>query len=291
MEESVLSSVVLPLSLFIIMLGMGLSLVMDDFRRVVRMPRAAMVGFFNQLVLLPVLGFGLCLAFDLKPEYAVGLMILAACPGGVTSNLITHVSKGDLALSISLTAVASVITVFTIPIVTSFSIGYFMNSDVLVELPIGVTMGKIFGITVLPVVIGMVIRRLAPEFAKSMDRPMRIASTVIFTAVVLGLVVSQREILGSSFAAVGLVTLTLNVVTMGIGFFSARALRLELPQALAITIESGIQNGTLAITVAVSILHNSAMGIPPAVYSLLMFVTGAVIMMTFGRRKEAPRPT
>lgn len=273
------------------MLGMGLSLVMDDFRRVVRMPRAAMVGFFNQLVLLPVLGFGLCLAFDLKPEYAVGLMILAACPGGVTSNLITHVSKGDLALSISLTAVASVITVFTIPIVTSFSIGYFMNSDVLVELPIGVTMGKIFGITVLPVVIGMVIRRLAPEFAKSMDRPMRIASTVIFTAVVLGLVVSQREILGSSFAAVGLVTLTLNVVTMGIGFFSARALRLELPQALAITIESGIQNGTLAITVAVSILHNSAMGIPPAVYSLLMFVTGAVIMMTFGRRKEAPRPT
>ena len=286
MEDSILTSVVLPVSLAVIMFGMGLSLVVGDFKRVFKYPKAAFVGLTNQLILLPIIGFVLAVVFNLSPTMAVGLMIIAACPGGPTSNLITHVSKGDIALSISLTAISSLITVFTIPIILSFMLSYFTNdSDTQIQLPIIETILQIMVITVIPVSIGMVIRHFNEKFAGKMERPMRIASTVIFVAVLAGIIVANRESLVSHIKNVGTVTLLLNIITMAIGFYSARIFSLNYKQSISITIESGIQNGTLAIVIATTILKQTDMSIPPAVYSLLMFFTSAFLMWKFGRRK------
>lgn len=286
MEDSILTSVVLPVSLAVIMFGMGLSLVIGDFRRVFKYPKAAFIGLSNQLILLPLIGFALALIFNLSPAMAVGLMIIAACPGGPTSNLITHISKGDIALSISLTAISSLITVFTIPIILSFSLAYFTyDSGVQIELPIIETILQIMVITIIPVSIGMIIRHYNEKFADKMERPMRIASTVIFIAVLTGIILANRESLVSHIKNVGTVTLLLNIITMTIGYYSARFFSLNTKQSISITIESGIQNGTLAIVIATTILKQADMSIPPAVYSLLMFFTSTFLMWKFGRRK------
>ncbi len=285
MEKSILTSVILPLSLAIIMLGMGFSLVVDDFKRVFKYPKAALIGLTNQLIILPIIGFALAVAFQLEPPMAVGLMIIAACPGGVTSNLITHVAKGDLALSISLTAIASLAAVITIPIIISFSLGYFTTAgDTVIELPILKTILQIVVITAIPVGIGMLIRHFKPSFAKRMDRPMRIASTVIFIIVVVGIILANKHIIIGALKKLGLVTIALNLITMILGFYTARFFKLNLKQSISITIESGIQNGTLAIVIATTILKQSEMSMPAAIYSLLMFFTGGFLMWWFGRR-------
>jgi BASS family bile acid:Na+ symporter len=287
MGDSILTSVVLPLSLVIIMLGMGLSLMVDDFKRVFEYPKAALIGLTNQLIILPIIGFGLAVGFDLAPAMAVGLMIIAACPGGVTSNLITHVAKGDIALSISLTAISSLVTVFTIPLIVSFSLGYFANENgAVIELPILKTILQTMGITIVPVGIGMVIRHFNPDFAIKMERPVRTASTVIFVAVMVGIILGNKELILPALKSVGVVTILLNVLTMGIGFGAARLFKLNLEQSISITIESGVQNGTLALVVAINLLQQNDMSIPPALYSLLMFFTGGFLMWFFGRRTK-----
>jgi BASS family bile acid:Na+ symporter len=287
MGDSILTSVVLPLSLVIIMLGMGLSLMVDDFKRVFEYPKAALIGLTNQLIILPIIGFALAVGFDLAPAMAVGLMIIAACPGGVTSNLITHVAKGDIALSISLTAISSLVTVFTIPLIVSFSLNYFANENgAVIELPILKTILQTMGITVVPVGIGMVIRHFKPGFAEKMERPVRIASTVIFVAVMVGIILGNKELILPALKSVGVVTILLNVLTMGIGFGAARLFKLNLKQSISITIESGVQNGTLALVVAINLLEQNDMSIPPALYSLFMFFTGGFLMWFFGRRTK-----
>lgn len=287
MENSILSTLVLPLSLAIIMFGMGLSLVINDFKRVFLYPKAALLGLTNQLILLPIIGFVLAVVFNLPPALAVGLMIIAACPGGATSNLITHASKGDIALSISLTAIASLITIFTIPIILSFSLDYFINdSSTQIKLPIGETILQIMVITVIPVGIGMLIRYFNKNFANRMERPMRIASIVIFVVVLVGIIIANKAIIISSVKSAGLVALLLNLVTMTLGFYSSRFFKLNLKQTISITIESGIQNGTLAIVIATTILKQTNMSIPAAVYSLLMFFTSGFLIWQFGKRKE-----
>ncbi len=285
MNESILTSVVLPLSLAIIMFGMGLSLVMDDFKRVVKFPKAIFMGLTNQLIFLPLLGFLLAKIFGLPPILAVGLMILAACPGGVTSNLITHVARGDTALSITLTAICSIVTVITIPIIISLSMTHFLAESQEVQLDIGRTIVQIFGITVLPVGIGMLLRKYKPAFSKKMESPSRIASTVIFVVIVAGIIAANKEVLLNSIESLGTVVIALNVLTMGLGFGASRLLKLNLPQSLSISIESGIQNGTLAIVIASSILKQPEMSLPGALYSLVMFVSAAFIMAYFGTRK------
>ncbi|MEM6698390.1 MAG: bile acid:sodium symporter family protein [Bacteroidota bacterium] len=287
MESSLLTSVVLPVSLAIIMLGMGLTLVVDDFKRVFQYPKAALVGLTNQLILLPIVGFALAVAFQLPTAMAVGLMIIAACPGGVTSNLITHVSKGDIALSITLTAISSLITVFTIPLIISLALMHFANdAETQIELPIVETILQIMAITVVPVGIGMLIRGYRPAFADRMDKPMRTASTVIFILVMVGIIAANKEMILPALKSVGLVTILLNVVTMGMGYLAAKLFQLNLKQSISIIIESGIQNGTLAIVIATTILKQNDMSIPPALYSLLMFFTGGFLMWWFGKRKE-----
>ncbi len=284
--QTELTEVLLPFSLFIIMLGMGLSLVVNDFLRVFKYPRAVAIGLTNQLILLPVVGYVIASNFGLPPAFAVGIMIIAACPGGVTSNLITHVVKGDTALSITMTALASFVTVFSIPLIINFGLMAFMGESQLIELPILETMGKIIGITVFPVAIGMFIRRRNPDFALKMERPSRLASTIIFIIILLAIIVQERERLMTYFVQLSGATLMLNLITMLLGFAAAKLFRLNLQQSLSITIESGIQNGTLAIVIAESILNQNQMALPAGVYSIIMFITGGVLMAYFGNKKN-----
>lgn len=285
MESTLLTTVILPASLFIIMIGMGLSLTLDDFRRVVRFPGAVTLGLFNQLILLPLIGFGLCYVFALSPFLAVGLLLLAACPGGATSNLISYVAKGDIALSVTLTAISSTVTIFTIPLIVRWGLAHFLGESRPVELPVLATMGQIFGITALPVSIGMLVRSRSLAFAQRMERPMRIASTVIFILILAGIVVANWQILLDALPVLGPATFTLNLLTMALGWALARFFGLNLAQSLTIAIESGIQNGTLAIVVASSILFLPEVSLPAAIYSIAMFLSGGALMWWFGRRE------
>jgi len=286
-----ISKVFLPLSLAIIMLGMGMTLIPKDFTRVIKYPKAALIGLTNQLILLPIVGFSLAIAFNLSPTMAVGLMILASCPGGPTSNLITQVCKGNIALSVTLTAIASIVSILTIPFILSYVLEYFgTGQGITIKLPIVDTILQIMVITVIPISIGMFIRKHKTHFAKRMEKPMRIASTVIFILVFLAVLAANFKLIGSAMKQVGLVTLALNIITMGLGYLTARFFKLNLKNAISITVESGIQNGTLAFVIATSILNNVEMGIPIGAYSIWMFVTGGILMWQLGKRsEEAPK--
>ena len=287
MIATLLSKVFLPLSLAIIMFGMGMTLIPSDFTRIVKYPKAVLIGLFNQLIFLPIIGFSLAVAFNLEPIMAVGIMILASCPGGPTSNLITQVCKGNIALSVTLTAIASFISILTIPFILSYALEYFGTSTgATINLPILDTILQIMVITVIPISIGMIIRRLKPSFAIKMEKPMRIASTVIFILVFIAVIAANINLIGEAMKRVGLVTLLLNIATMGLGYMTARLFKLNLKNAISITVESGIQNGTLAFVIATTILNNIEMGIPTGAYSIWMFITGGILMWQLGKRKE-----
>lgn len=284
MEKSILTDVFLPLALFIIMLGMGLSLRLEDFRRVVQHPKATFLGLANQLLILPLMGFALATLFQLPGELAVGFMLLAACPGGVTSNLISHLAKGDTALSISLTAVSSLVTVISIPLIVNASMLHFLSVDQQIEMDVLKTILQIAVITLIPVALGMVIRSRNESFAMKMERPVKIVSAVFLALIIVAAILKDRDNILRYFLEAGPATLALNVVTMAIGFGSARLFRLNSAQSVTVAIESGIQNGTLAIGIALGILHSAPISIPPAIYSLIMFATGGVVIALANRR-------
>lgn len=271
-----ISAIILAASLVIIMLGMGLSLVFDDFKRIVVQPKAMIVGLVNQIILLPIIGFSIALIFPLRPEIAVGIMILAACPGGPTSNLISHLAKGDIALSVSLTALSSFITILTIPFVINFTLIQFVEEGKIIKLDVFQTILQIFVIVVIPVTIGMVIRKYNEGFAMKMANPVRKASGIVMALIIIGIVIKEKENFVPYFEEAGIVALVINSITMSIGFFSAKLFKIKSKQAISISIETGIQNGTLAITIAVVLLGNSEYAIAPAIYSLIMFFTGGV---------------
>ena len=279
MQSSVLTELFLPFSLAVIMFGMGLSLRVEDFKRILIYPKAVGIGLLNQLILLPVLAFGIAKAFQLPPELAVGLMILAVCPGGATSNLITHLAKGDAALSITLTACSSVITVFTIPFLVNYSIGYFIPGGEAQQLEVVGTVVSVLFITLIPVTLGMITLAKAPALAQKWDQPFRKISTVFFVIIVIAAILKERENLVQYFIEAGPAALALNLSTLAVSFAMAKWTGLPFRQGLTIAIESGIQNGTLGITIAATLLVNSVMSIPSAIYSLLMFGTAALVIL------------
>ena len=281
------STIILAGSLIIIMLGMGLSLVIDDFKRIIVYPKAILVGLTNQLIILPILGFAIASLFPLRPEIAVGIMILAACPGGPTSNLIAHLAKGDTALSVTLTALSSFITILSIPFIVNFALVHFLGEGQVVRLNVLETIIQIFIIIVIPVAIGMIIRHFKEGFALRMAKPVRTASGIVIALVIIGIVIKERENFVSYFQQAGLVALALNVATMTVGYYSSRLFKIMDRRAVSISIESGIQNGTLAITIAVVLLGNSEFAIAPAIYSLLMFFTGGAAIYYGLRRAKA----
>lgn len=273
-----ISTAFLAISLIIIMFGMGLSLVSNDFKRILVSPKAILTGLINQIILLPLVGFILIKVFTLPPEIAIGVIILAACPGGPTSNLITHLAKGDTALSVSLTAISSFITLLTIPFVINLGLYIILGENTPIKLDILQTIAQVFIIVIIPVVLGMLVRATKETFADRMERPVRIASAIVFILVLVGIILKERANIVPYFQQAGIVALLLNMLTMLLGFLSAKIMKLSFQQGISISIESGIQNGTLAIAIATVLLSNTSYAIAPAVYSLIMFLTGGVII-------------
>ena len=285
---TIITQIFLPISLAIIMFGMGLTLVVNDFTRLFTYPKEVIIGLCNQLVFLPLIGFLIILLFDLNSSMAIGIMILSLCPGGPTSNLITQVARGNIGLSVTLTALASLITVFTIPIILSKAITYFTGeTDIVIELPIVQTMIQILVITVIPVSIGMLIRKKNEAFAARMERPMRIASTVLFIIIFLLVMFANKDLIVQAMKEVGLATLLLNLSTMTLGYLTAKVFGIKGKSQISITIESGIQNGTLAFVIATTILNNVEMGLPTGAYSIWMFITGGILMWYLGNKKTS----
>lgn len=274
MESSFLTAVFLPLALFVIMLGMGLGLTLADFKRILVEPKAVILGLIAQLILLPFVGFGLISFFSLSPELAMGVMILAACPGGPTSNLITYLAKGNVALSITLTAISSLITVFTIPLIVNLAMKTFLGAETALQLPFMTTVVQIAVITLIPVSLGMVLHNKAPRFAASMEKRVKWLSLFFLGLIILGLLVKERANVASFFLQAGGVTFVLMIITMALGYAISTLAQLDGRSATAITIEVGIQNGTLAIAIASApnFLNNPTMAIPAAIYALLMFL-------------------
>ncbi len=276
------TQILLPLILAFIMFSMGLALAIDDFKKVAQFPKAFFIGAFLQIVSLPLLAFLIAkLWFSLglaNSALAVGLIIIAACPGGVTSNLMTHLGKGDTALSISLTAIISLFSVLTIPFVVNYSHTIFMGSINSTPLPIAKTIGGIFCLTTVPVLIGMTIKAKKKDFAEWIEPITRKTATVFFILIVLAAIAKKWSLLANSFSIVGPMTLTFNLVAMLVAIATAKLTKLSRPQSIAITLECGLQNGTLAIMIALTFLQNEAMMIPGGIYSFFMFITGGLYL-------------
>ncbi|MGK3951413.1 bile acid:sodium symporter family protein [Microbacterium sp. I2] len=267
---SALTSIGLPVALGIIMFGLGLSLTVGDFGRVLKQPKAVIVALLCQLILLPVICFGLVLAFQLPPVLAVGMMMLAASPGGTTANLYSHLFRGDVALNISLTAVNSVIAVVTLPVITNLAILYFNPFDDQLGLQWSKTL-EVFAIVLLPVALGMIVRRFWPGFAKAMDKPVRIASVIILVIVIGGAVVQNWALLVENFGRLSLITIMFCLISLTIGYLVPRVIKVGKRQAIASSFEIGIHNATLAIVIAQTVLGSVELSLPAAVYGVLMF--------------------
>ncbi len=285
MEANLLTQVLLPLALFIIMLGMGLSLTLNDFRNVVLFPKAVGVGLILKLLFIPALTFGMLFLIPLQPELAVGFVLLAACPGGATTNLITHLAKGDVALSISLTAIASVITVFTIPILVDIGMLQFMGEGQMIELPFFKTILQILVITILPVGIGMLIHKRSPRLSHKADKPVKILSALFLVLIIAAVLIKERTNVVEFFIKAGPLSLLLNLLGMLSGYYITKAITKNKARAIAVGIEVGIVNGTLGIAIAAGILENSVMTIPAAIYSIIMF-PGAMLLVYLGNKKD-----
>ncbi|TBH74922.1 bile acid:sodium symporter family protein [Aquirufa nivalisilvae] len=285
MQANFLSAVLLPLALSIIMMGLGLSLQLEDFKRVVTFPKAVVLGLFCQMILLPVICYFIALGFGLSPELAVGLMLLSASPGGPTANLYSHISKGDVALNVTLTALNSLISIFSITIIVNFAMKQFMQSDQYVPLQFSKVL-EVVMIVLLPVSIGMIVRSKFSKLAAALDKPVKIASAIFLTLVIILTLLKEKSHIVDDFKVVGLATLTLNVASMAIGYFVPLFFQLGKKQAIAIGMEIGIHNGTLAIFIALTVIGNSTMSIPPVIYSLLMFFTAAIFgyLVNIGRK-------
>lgn len=257
------------------MLGLGLSLTLEDFRRVAKYPKAITIALGCQMILLPALCFFLAKFSGLEPALAVGLMLLAASPGGATANLYSHLSNGDVALNISLTAINSVLTLFTLPLIVNFSLSYFMDSGQYIPMQFSKVL-EVFAIVLVPVTIGMLINKWFARFAARMAKPVKIASALILIIIIVSVTVREKQLLATYFAILGVPVLLFNLFSLASGYFIPRWLDIEKKQAIAIGMEIGIHNGTLAIYIALSVLANSSMAVPPAFYSLIMFFTAAL---------------
>ncbi|MFT5426662.1 MAG: BASS family bile acid:Na+ symporter [Gammaproteobacteria bacterium] len=284
MQADLLTKVILPLSLFLIMFGIGISLKLSDFKNVLKYPKAVAIGLSGQLILLPIVACILAIAFQLPPELAVGLIIIALAPGGATSNMFTYLFKGDVSLSISLTVLTSLITPITIPLFTSFSMVYFMGNNTEFELPIIKTIMQLLVITVVPVVLGMFALKRFPVAAKSIENVLKWFSIFFLFLIIVLIVLKNIANMASFFAQAGGATFILNLVVLTLGYQLANWAKLNDSQAIAIGFEVGVQNGTLALFVAGTLIGNNAMMIPAVTYSIIMFFSGAIFGWWINKR-------
>ena len=278
-------TVILSLALAFIMFSLGLGLTGSDFLRVIKQPRDFLVGAFSQIILLPIIAFMLVKIWPIAPELAIGVMIIAAAPGGVTSNILTSFAKGDVALSISLTAIISLLCVITIPFIIFKSASFLTDSNIIQNVSLFDIALKLFFIVTVPVILGMLFKRFASGMASKLEPIAKKISTGLFVLVLLGAIAKQRENIIPYFAQAGLITLTLNIIMMIVAYGLAQLLASGVQQKICITIECGLQNGTLAILVATLIFGEESLEmIPAATYSLIMFATSLLFIFWIRRK-------
>lgn len=287
MQESVLSNVVLPLAIVIIMVALGMTLTTADFRRVFTQRKQVLIGLLCQLVLLPILGFIVAGVFALPAVYAISIILLAAAPGGATSNLIVHAADGDRALSVTLTAISNMLAWFTIPFLLGIAYTTYGSGTLYIDFPVADTMIQVAVLTVIPVIIGMAIRNWRPEFAEKTKRFSRIFATIFLFLVILALVIQNWDVIvndGPRFAPAFIV---LNVAALVVGYIVPKLVKIDEVQTVTIAIETGIQNSTVAITVALTILNNNEMAVIPGLYAIWMYVTGFALAFLMARRNAS----
>ncbi len=276
----------LPVSLALIMLSMGLTLRVADFQRVARAPRAFAVGLSAQMLLVPLIAWTVAWLFALPPLLAIGLMVLGFSPGGTTSNLFSYLARGDVALSVALTAVASFITPFSIPLLTEWSLAHWLGQGRDIQMPLGTTMARLLLVGLLPVAVGMAWRRLRPVHADRWQLFVHRLSVASFALVIAAIIAQQWTRMPDFLARVGTASLVMILFAMAVGFLVARLARLDRPQARTIAIEVGMQNGGMALIVTQGVLHNGEMSIVPVIYGLLMLIP-VILFVLLSRREDA----
>ncbi len=284
---NIITQIFLPIALAIIMFSMGLGLTINDFKQIFIKPKAFALGLFCQFLTLPLIAFGVISFFGLKGELAVGIMIISVCPGGVTSNVYAKLSQADVALSIALTAVTSLASVVTIPLIVNWSLQHFLEASS-VELPIFKSIAGIFIITSIPVLTGLLLNEKKPQLAQKLEAVLSKVAVGLFILIVFAAIFKERANFIPYMEISGSATLLLNIITMVLALILALLLNIHRSQVKTIVLECGIQNGTLAIMIAATFLQNEVMTIPGAIYSLQMFITGGFVILI---SKLAKKPT
>jgi BASS family bile acid:Na+ symporter len=276
-ESSPLISAGLPVALFIIMVGIGMTLTLRDFRLVAVYPRGLIIGTFAQILLMPLFAFMLASLLGLAPAIAVGLVIIAACPGGTTSNLFVLLSRGNIALSIVLTVSASLVTIVTLPLFTNYALQFYAGESESISLPLDRTVGMLIGIVLLPVAIGMIVRTRAPALAQKVESMVSVFGGIVLAVLVIGLLYSSRDQLWTLLQQAGPATVLLNLSGIFLGLLAGRLGGLSQRESIAVAVELGIKNSTIALLVTLTLLESSTMAIPAAVYGAMMFPIGFLL--------------
>lgn len=283
MQGDIVSGVLLPLILAFIMFSLGLGLTVGDFRRILGQPRALLVGVVCHFLLLPLVCYLMLQSMGVTGVFAVGFMILAACPTGTTSNLLTYLARGDVALALSFTAVASVATIFTLPLIVTWALGHFLGAARAVDVPVGLMMGQVAFVLGLPVSLGMAARHRWSHWALRFEPRATRVATVLFALIVVLAVVKNWPLLRDNFTSLAPFAVVLNVTMLCIGFGVAWAARLSYRQSVTLGIETAVQNAALALVIASTVLKNDAMAIPGALYGVLMYAGGLVFALAMRR--------
>jgi len=283
MQGDIVSGVLLPLILAFIMFSLGLGLTTTDFRRILQQPRALLVGVVCHFVLLPLVCYLMLQTMGVTGVFAVGFMILAACPTGTTSNLLTYLARGDVALALSFTAVASVATIFTLPLIVTWALGHFLGAARAVDVPVGLMMGQVAFVLGLPVSLGMAARHRWSQWALRFEPRATRVATVLFALIVVLAVVKNWPLLRDNFTSLAPFAVLLNVTMLAIGFGVAWGARLSYRQSVTLGIETAVQNAALALVIASTVLKQDAMAIPGALYGVLMYAGGLVFALAMRR--------
>jgi bile acid:Na+ symporter, BASS family len=287
--QGTLVEIGLPAALFLIMIGMGLTLTPKDFREVLVAPRATLFGLLAQILLLPLIAFALALLMNLDPLLAVGLIIIAACPGGTTSNIFAYLGGGDVALSVVLTVLASLIAIITLPLFAGLALDWFQDASVAIELPLSRTMVSLLVIVIVPLIIGMSLRKGAPAFAARAERFVGAFGLIVLVLVIGAILVSLGDRVVTLARDGTYIAVLLNVAGIALGLGGGRLIGLDLRQSFTIAVELGLKNATLGLMITLTLLHSNEMSVPSAVYGVVMFVMGALLVM-FSRQMGLQRP-
>ena len=284
---NILAQLLLPLILAFMMFTMGVDLTINDFKKIIKFPKPFFTGIFLQFVTLPIIALilaTLSLKLGLDPIYCLGIMILAVCPGGVTSNVLTHLAKGDSALSVSLTSVSSIATIFTLPLLVSLSRTHFLQDSSLIEISVAKMTLGVFFITTVPIIFGMTLNHLRPQLAKNIEPLLRKLSSILFIFVVLAAIMKDIKLIQESFFTLSPAVFILNILTMLIAYYTAKFFNFSPKQRTAIVYECGLQNSTLTIFIGLTLLKSEAVILPAVIYSISMYLFAFAYYKFFTKR-------